>query len=330
GYHRRHPRLDLRRQSARHGSRQRGARRHARRRIHGRRAAGERVSRAQACRPPGAAPEADRRSARQGPAAGHQVRRLELRSERAAAQERAADGAGRRQCGAAAAATDRHRSGDRRRDRHPRPDVPRDDGMSPRHFLDLSEIAGAELRRILEIAARFKAARASGPKPLAGRTLAMIFDRPSTRTRVAFEVGMTQLGGTVVTLQPNEMQIGRGETIADTARVLSRSVDIIVMRTADTDKLYELARHATVPVINGLTRRAHPCQLMADVMTFEEHRGPIAGKIVAWAGDGNNMACTWIQAAARFAFELRLACPPERQPDKKLLAWAKSEGATIK
>ena len=200
----------------------------------------------------------------------------------------------------------------------------------PRHFLDLSEIAGGELRRILEIAARFKAARPGGPKPLAGRTLAMIFDRPSTRTRVSFEVGMTQLGGTVVTLQPNEMQIGRGETIADTARVLSRYVDIIVMRTADSDKLYELARHAPVPVINGLTRRAHPCQLMADVMTIEEHRGPIAGKVVAWAGDGNNMACTWIQAAARFAFELRLACPPERQPDKKLLAWAKSEGASIK
>ena len=200
---------------------------------------------------------------------------------------------------------------------------------SPRHFLDLSGVAGAELRRILAIAARFKAARADAAKPLAGRTLAMIFDRPSTRTRVSFEVGMMQLGGNVVTLHPHEMQIGRGETIADTARVLSRYVDMIVMRTADTENLYELAKHATVPVINGLTRRTHPCQLMADVMTFEEHRGPIAGKIVAWTGDGNNMACTWIEAAARFAFELRLACPPGRQPDQDIVAWAKREGATI-
>ena len=203
---------------------------------------------------------------------------------------------------------------------------------APRHFLDLDRLDAATLRGILDSGTAFKrqAPRGGAAQPLAGKSLALIFEKPSTRTRVSFEVGMRELGGQVVVLERDGSQLGRGETVADTARVLSRYVDVIMLRTTREEKLLELAEHATVPVINGLTDRTHPCQLMADVMTFEEHRGPIAGKIVAWAGDGNNMACTWIQAAARFAFELRLACPPERQPDKKLLAWAKSEGATIK
>ena len=141
---------------------------------------------------------------------------------------------------------------------------------------------------------------------------------------------MKQLGGSVVVLTSSEMQIGRGETIADTARVLSRYVDVIMMRSTKSETLLELARHATVPVVNGLTNKSHPCQLMADVMTFEEHRGSIAGKVVAWSGDGNNMAATWIQAAVRFDFELRLACPDELAPPGKMLAWAKKNGGKVR
>ena len=140
---------------------------------------------------------------------------------------------------------------------------------------------------------------------------------------------MKQLGGTVVVMTPNEMQIGRGETIADTARVLSRYVDAIMMRTTENDKLAELASYAEVPVINGLTDHSHPCQLMADIMTFEEHRGDISGKRIAWCGDGNNMARTWIEAAARFDFEMRLACPPELAPPQDAIDWAVGDGAPI-
>ena len=173
--------------------------------------------------------------------------------------------------------------------------------MAPRHFLDLDLLPGEELRRILDLGTGFKAGKRSpeGAKPLAGKTLAMIFEKPSTRTRVSFELGMRQLGGEVIVLERDSSQIGRGETVADTARVLSRYVDIIMMRTTKEEKLRELAEHATVPVINGLTDRTHPCQLMADVMTFEEHRGPIAGRKVAWSGDGNNMATSWIHAAVQ-------------------------------
>jgi ornithine carbamoyltransferase len=159
--------------------------------------------------------------------------------------------------------------------------------------------------------------------------LALIFEKPSTRTRVSFELAMKQLGGDVVVLSGHEMQLGRGETIADTARVLSRYVDAIMLRTGAASKLAELAAHATVPVINGLTAESHPCQLMADVMTFEEHRGPIAGQVVAWCGDGNNVARTWIEAAARFGFTLRLATPRELRPYAKTLEWARREGASI-
>ncbi len=157
----------------------------------------------------------------------------------------------------------------------------------------------------------------------------MIFEKPSTRTRVSFEVGMQQLGGNVVILQSSELQWGRGETVADTARVLSRYVDGIMIRTFGHETLKELAAHASVPVINGLTDRTHPCQLMADVLTFEEHMGPIAGKTIAWSGDGNNMASSWIHAAAKFDFTLNIACPEHLSPPAEILEWARQAGAKV-
>jgi ornithine carbamoyltransferase len=198
-----------------------------------------------------------------------------------------------------------------------------------RHFLDLDNFEEAELRRMLDLAVSLKSGTADNPKPLVGKTLALIFEKPSTRTRVSFDVGMRQLGGDVVVLSPAETQLGRGETVADTARVLSRYVDAIMIRTDKESKLLELAEHATVPVINGLTDRTHPCQLMADVMTFEEHRGPIAGKSIAWVGDGNNMATSWIHAAVKFRFELRMACPEELSPPQDVLDWAKAHQGRI-
>jgi ornithine carbamoyltransferase len=200
---------------------------------------------------------------------------------------------------------------------------------TPRHFLDLDRFDAATLRHLLETGKAFKRGEGLADRPLKGKTLAMLFEKPSTRTRVSFEVGMRQLGGDVVVLERNEMQLGRGETVADTARVLSRYVDIIMLRTTKEEKLLEMAEHASVPVINGLTDRTHPCQLMADVMTFEEHRGPIAGKIIAWAGDGNNMATSWIHAAVRFGFTLKLACPRELGPPRQIVEWARKEGARI-
>ncbi|SIQ95787.1 MULTISPECIES: ornithine carbamoyltransferase [Acidiphilium] len=199
----------------------------------------------------------------------------------------------------------------------------------PRHFLDLALIEAPVLRRILDQAARFKRAGRSAARPLAGRSLALIFEKPSTRTRVSFEMAMRGLGGDVVMLSSREMQIGRGETVADTARVLSRYVDAIMLRTDREAKLRELATYATVPVINGLTERSHPCQVMADVLTFEERHGPISGQTVAWIGDGNNMAKSWIEAAARFGFRLNLACPAELRPDAAAVAWAEAAGANI-
>lgn len=202
----------------------------------------------------------------------------------------------------------------------------------PKHFLDLDLIDTGTLRQILDNARAMKEALKAGEeadKPLAGKTLAMIFEKPSTRTRVSFEVGMKQLGGDVVLLNTNDIQSSRGETMADTARVLSRYVDAIMIRTFSPDILQELADNASVPVINGLTDRSHPCQIMADVMTFEEHRGPIKGKVVAWSGDGNNVAASWIHAAARFDFELRIACPEMLTPDAGLIEWARAQGARI-
>jgi ornithine carbamoyltransferase len=202
-----------------------------------------------------------------------------------------------------------------------------------RHFLDLAEIPADELRRMVEASrsmkARHRQDRIGADKPLAGRTLAMIFDKPSTRTRVSFEIAMRQLGGDAVVLTGHEMQLGRGETIGDTARVLSRYVDAIMIRILDHEALAELARHATVPVINGLTRRSHPCQVLADVMTFEEHRGPIRGRTVAWTGDANNVLASWMHAAQRFEFRLQVATPPELAPKKWLLDWVKASGAAI-
>src|SRR6195256_4472825 len=187
------------------------------------------------------------------------------------------------------------------------------------------------MRDMIDVSRTMKKKRggAAGKGPLARKTMAMIFDKPSTRTRVSFDVAMRQLGGEAITLTGQEMQLGRGETIADTARVLSRYVDAIMIRTLDHDTLTELARHATVPVINGLTRRSHPCQVLADVMTFEEHRGPIRGKTVAWTGDSNNVLASWMHAAQRFDFRLRVATPPELAPKKWLADWAKASGAEI-
>ena len=199
---------------------------------------------------------------------------------------------------------------------------------APRHFLDLRDHDTATLRRMLDLAAGYKSGGETG-RPLAGRTVALIFEKPSTRTRVSFDVGIRQLGGESITLTGQEMQLGRGESIADTARVLSRYVDAIMLRTDAAAKLYEMAAHASVPVINGLTAESHPCQLMADVMTFEEHRGPIAGQTIAWCGDGNNMARSWIEAAGRFGFRLRLAIPQSLRPPQSLLDWARSQGADV-
>jgi ornithine carbamoyltransferase len=201
--------------------------------------------------------------------------------------------------------------------------------MSVRHFLDLIDIPTAELRGMITDARAMKADRQGARHRLAGKTLAMIFERPSTRTRVSFEVAMRQLGGDAILLTAEEMQLGRGESLGDTARVLSRYVDVIMIRMLDTKSVVELAKHATVPVINGLTRQSHPSQVLADVMTYEEHRGTIQGRTVAWTGDANNVLTSWMHAAARFDFKLRIASPPELAPKKPLLDWIKTSGAAI-
>ncbi len=205
-----------------------------------------------------------------------------------------------------------------------------------RHFVDIDALDGEALRDILDEAKARKAARGDKGKaavdesrPMEGRLLAMIFDKPSTRTRISFDVAMRQLGGQTLIANTADMQLGRGESVADTARVLSRYVDIIMLRAHARDVLAEMVAHATVPVINGLTDETHPCQLMADVMTYEEHRGTIAGKVVAWAGDGNNMANTWIQGAARFGYALRLATPEQLRPSEAVLTRARAEGADV-
>jgi ornithine carbamoyltransferase len=198
----------------------------------------------------------------------------------------------------------------------------------PRHFLDLDRISAVELRRMIDQAAQWKATR-DRSKPLTDKILAMIFEKPSTRTRLSFEVAMKQLGGDVIHMSAGDSQISRGETIADTAKVLSRYVDAVMIRTTAAAKLEELAANASVPVINGLTDQTHPCQIMADILTFEEHKGPIAGKVITWSGDGNNVAVSWIHAAVRFDFELRLACPDANKPSAAVMAWAKREGGKV-
>ena len=197
-----------------------------------------------------------------------------------------------------------------------------------RHFLDLTDFSGAELAHILTLAKKMKASRVKGAppvaRPLAGKYLGMIFDKPSTRTRVSFDIAMRDLGGQTVVLSGKEMQIGRGETIADTARVLSRFVDAIMIRILSHDDLQELAAYASVPVINGLTKNSHPCQIMADVLTFEEHRGSIAGRTAAWVGDANNVLASWVHAAARLGFAINAATPAALAPDAALVDWARA------
>lgn len=204
-------------------------------------------------------------------------------------------------------------------------------GLPPRHFLDIADIDAGTLRRIVNLAALYRngAAPEALRRPLAGKTLAMIFEKPSTRTRVSFQVGMQQLGGDVVVLSHQDTQLGRGETIPDASRVLSRFVDLMMIRTFAPETLHELADYATVPVINGLTDETHPCQVMADIATFEQHRGAIEGKVIAWTGDGNNVAQSWIEAAPKFGFEMRLACPEGLEPNAGIVEAARKAGASV-
>lgn len=203
-------------------------------------------------------------------------------------------------------------------------------GTAIRHFLDIGDLDTATLKGILDHAHRMKAERNGDVAPLLpGAVLAMIFEKPSTRTRVSFEVAIHELGGKAVVLNPSEMQLGRGETIADTAKVLSRYCDAIMLRTGPHQTLLELAENADTPVINGLTARTHPCQIMADIMTYQERKGSIEGATVAWVGDANNVAASWVHAAARFGFALRIAAPKEYPPAEEFVAFAKSENASV-
>src|SRR5579862_688197 len=342
---RRHAQLDLRRQSDGGRGRQRG---------HGR-DAGARLFRPGAARFGAVArqargagrrvPDGLRRIARVGPAARAALQRAGGRHRRQAARPGAPVPDRRRKRAAHPAAAGRQRGRDRGGHAHPaqrRPGMAanvrataagaallggRREAGPPRHFLDIDQYQTAELRSILDLGFAYKNGRRD--RPLEGKSLALIFEKPSTRTRVSFEVAMRQLGGDTIVLGTADSQLGRGETVADTARVLSRYVDAIMIRTNHAQKLAELAEHATVPVINGLTDSTHPCQIMADVMTLQEKKGPVAETVVAWCGDGNNVAASWIHAAARFGFELRLACPAELAPEPGLVDWARREGGRV-
>jgi ornithine carbamoyltransferase len=203
-----------------------------------------------------------------------------------------------------------------------------------RHFLDISKMEKGELFSILANSKAMKAARKAGKaadfSPLKGKVLAMIFEKPSTRTRVSFDVGMRQLGGETLFLSGTEMQLGRSETIADTARVLSRYVDAIMIRTTEHERLAELSQYASVPVINGLTDDTHPCQIMADLMTFQEHRGSLEGARIAWTGDGNNVLHSLIEASAPFGYEMQIAVPKGSEPDMKFVNWANENGGKVR
>ncbi len=207
--------------------------------------------------------------------------------------------------------------------------------MAPRHFLDIIDIDAASLRAILDHAHAMKRdVRAAGPRgrimsAAEGMALVMIFEKPSTRTRISFDIAMRQLGGWALVLNSSELQLGRGESIEDTARVLSRYGDAVMLRVDTHASLVEFAAHASVPVINGLSNLSHPCQIMADLMTLEEAKGPLGDQRVAWIGDGNNVAVSWIHAALRFGFPLRLACPPELSPDPALLEQVQGEGGDV-
>ncbi|QFT97249.1 Ornithine carbamoyltransferase [Roseovarius sp. THAF8] len=204
------------------------------------------------------------------------------------------------------------------------------------HFLDIHTTDAGELRDIIDGARHMKTARAGRPRgaaddeqPLAGRMVALIFEKPSTRTRTSFDVGVRQMGGETMVLSGADMQLGHGETIADTARVMSRYVDLIMIRTFDESVLQEMAEYADVPVINGLTDRTHPCQIMADVMTYEEHRGPIRGKKVVWAGDGNNVCSSFLHAAGQFGFDMTFTGPSQLDPEEEFVGLARKAGSTI-
>jgi ornithine carbamoyltransferase len=204
----------------------------------------------------------------------------------------------------------------------------------PRHFLDLDALDSTTLRHIVDTALTMKRAgkRVPGklkPSGIDDAVLVMIFEKPSTRTRVSFDVAMRQLGGQTVSLNNTDLQLGRGESIADTARVLSRYVDAILIRANAHTTLLELARYAAIPVINGLTERSHPCQVIADVLTFEERLGPIKGRTIAWVGDGNNVAASWMHASVRFGFELRIACPDELAPEQAVVDWVEREKGAV-
>ena len=180
-----------------------------------------------------------------------------------------------------------------------------------KHFLELNQIDAKELRSIIDLSKSYKQGITSGQDTLKGKTLGLIFEKPSTRTRVSFEIAMYQLGGNVTILEHEKTHLGRGETISDTAKVLSRYIDVIVYRTSSAEKLYELAKHSSIPVINGLNEETHPCQLIADIMTFEEKISIITNKVLTWCGDFNNVCRTWVQASSIFNFELHLACPKQ-------------------
>lgn len=204
------------------------------------------------------------------------------------------------------------------------------------HFLDIHKTDPADLRVIIDNAKAMKTARAGlskgtpdADRPLENQMVALIFEKPSTRTRVSFDVGVRQMGGQTMVLSGKEMQLGHGETIADTARVLSRYVDLIMIRTFEEQTLLELAEYADVPVINGLTDRTHPCQIMADILTFEEHNGPIKGKKVVWSGDGNNVFASFAHAAGQFGFDLTFTGPQTLDPEQEFIDLARSKGSKI-
>ena len=204
------------------------------------------------------------------------------------------------------------------------------------HFLDIHKTTPADLRAMIDQARAMKDARNNRPKgmaddqtPLKGRMIALIFEKPSTRTRVSFDVGARQMGAETMVLSGKEMQLGHGESIADTARVLSRYCDLIMLRTFEEDTLLEMAEHATVPVINGLTDSSHPCQIMADIVTYEEHRGDIGGRKFVWSGDGNNVCSSWLHAAGQFGFDLTFTGPETLDPDPKAVEFARAKGRRI-
>lgn len=210
----------------------------------------------------------------------------------------------------------------------------KDDEMQS--FIDINKTTPDDLRVMIDSAHAMRTARNGRPKgtpddtrPLEGHMVALIFEKPSTRTRVSFDVGVRQMGGQTMVLSGADMQLGHGETIADTARVLSRYVDLIMIRTFEEATLLEMAEYASVPVINGLTNRSHPCQIMADIMTFEQHRGPIAGKKVVWSGDGNNVCASFIHAAGQFGFDLTFTGPETLDPEAGFVNEARAKGVNI-